>query len=615
MTNAASSSEPGDRRDDLSERYWRLWENGQQPDLDAFLATCTSLAPAQLAAVIRIDQRERWRAGERVPIEEYLRRFPPLADNAEIALDLIYNEFLLRERAGDEPAAQDFMDRFPRHADILRDQIDLHRALGTPASAGATLGPPVITAPTRVGGATLGDLPPPRPEERGAVRMLPEVFGRYRITRLLGQGGMGAVYLARDTHLEREVALKVPRLGEDADTMTIARFYREARVAATFVHPQLCPVYEVGQIDGIHYLTMPYLKGELLSERLRRETPLPPAVAVRFCVTIARALHDAHQAGVLHRDLKPSNIMLNARQEPIVMDFGLARRGAARDPRMSTSGMILGTPVYCSPEQIGGDPETLGPECDIYSLGVILYEMVTGQPPFRGAAHEVLRQVLVDVPSPPSRLRPELDPRLEAVCLRALAKQPKERFANMEEFATALEDCLGDDDATLTPHPARNLPKSPPRRAAWSVTGRRLLLGAALLLVPLGGWSVWYIAHHRAPARLEPPDLFHAGARWAGAFRFRPPHPPMPSDVVVLVTRRDGNRFWGEYATEQQTYRWEIAGETRDAAVSWTLTRFLGDVDPVSGAASVAGTYTGRTLNAVFKDDDSEAEITLQKMD
>src|SRR5262249_32770061 len=151
--------------------------------------------------------------------------------------------------------------------------------------------------------------------------------------------------------------LKVPHFDDTDDRQRIERFYREARIAATFHHPNLCPVYDVGQINGVHYLTMPYLQGEPLSELLRRNGRLPPAAAVRLAARIARALDVAHQAGVLHRDLKPSNIMVQARQEPIVMDFGLARREQATDPQLSVSGFVVGTAAYMPPEQIGGGSE------------------------------------------------------------------------------------------------------------------------------------------------------------------------------------------------------------------------------------------------------------------
>src|SRR5262249_49644960 len=154
-------------------------------------------------------------------------------------------------------------------------------------------------------------------------------------------------------------------------------FYREARIAATFHHPHLCPVYDVGEIQGIHYLTMPFLTGELLSTWLRRAGPLPRVTACRLALLIARAVHVAHQAGVIHRDLKPANIMIRDGPEPVVMDFGLARRDRRQEPGLTATGVMVGTGAYMPPEQIAGDAADIGPTADVYSLGVILYEMLT----------------------------------------------------------------------------------------------------------------------------------------------------------------------------------------------------------------------------------------------
>src|SRR5262245_16124067 len=158
------------------------------------------------------------------------------------------------------------------------------------------------------------------------VQALPEQFGRYRILKLLGQGGMGAVYLARDTQLEREVALKVPRFGNDAGPKAQDRFHQEARAAATMHHPNICPIHDLGQNDRIHYLTMAFIEGQLLADWIRAGKPLSARQIAALVRKLALALREAHQKGVIHRDLKPSNVMVDRRGEPIIMDFGLARR-------------------------------------------------------------------------------------------------------------------------------------------------------------------------------------------------------------------------------------------------------------------------------------------------
>src|SRR5262245_8341633 len=235
------------------------------------------------------------------------------------------------------------------------------------------------------------------------ARALPETFGRYRIVRPLGEGGMGSVYLAQDTQLDRLVALKVPRLGDDEQPAPheLARFFREARAAASLSHPNLCPIHDVGEIGGTPYLTMAYLEGRLLSDIIE-SGPMAQRSCALIVRRLAQALQGAHARGVIHRDLKPSNIMINTRNEPVVMDFGLARREHPMETRLTRTGTALGTPAYMPPEQIRGEPDEIGPASDIYALGVILYELVTGRLPFAGSAYAVLARILTEVPVPPS---------------------------------------------------------------------------------------------------------------------------------------------------------------------------------------------------------------------
>jgi serine/threonine protein kinase len=263
-------------------------------------------------------------------------------------------------------------------------------------------------------------------------------FGRYRIIRRLGKGGMGTVFLAMDTQLEREVALKIPQFESDDDHELLERFYREARAAATLNHPNLCPVHDVGEVDGIHYLTMAFIEGRSLSDLVRPGEPLAADEAVAIVQKLALGMAEAHEKGIVHRDLKPSNISMNQRGEPVVMDFGLARRNNSDDARLTKSGAVIGTPAYMPPEQIKGDFDAIGPCCDIYSLGVILYELLTGEIPFDGPIAAVLGQVLTQEPPPPSQFRPDLDPRLEAVCLKMMAKDIFDRHQSMADVASDL---------------------------------------------------------------------------------------------------------------------------------------------------------------------------------
>jgi tetratricopeptide (TPR) repeat protein len=349
----------------------------------------------------------------------------------------------------------------------------------------------VLPTPTSPDGSPFTAALGPVPEiPHETARALPAPFGRYELRELLGEGGMGSVYLAHDTQLDRPVALKLPRFADEERPQARERFLREARAAAGLRHPNICPVYDAGELGPDLYLSMAYVEGEPLSRRLRREGPLPAREAATLARAVALAMDEAHRHGVIHRDLKPSNVMLDLRGQPVVMDFGLARRaGTAGDVRLTGAGSVLGTPQYMSPEQAAGDSAAVGPASDVYSLGVILYEMLTGQLPFRAeTTGRLLAQVQRDEPPPPRRLRPDLDPRLEAVCLRALAKEPGQRFATMAEFAEALAPFAEDAGAARTPSPPTVDLGPPPRRWRW------LALAAGALVLALLGGAALYVA-------------------------------------------------------------------------------------------------------------------------
>jgi serine/threonine protein kinase len=298
-------------------------------------------------------------------------------------------------------------------------------------------------SPTLSFAAPVQSTSPSAPGSTTPLTQLPATFGRYEIIRLLGKGGMGTVYLARDTQLDRQVALKIPQLGGDDDSSVTDRFMREARSAATLHHANICPVHDVGQIDGTLYLTMAHIEGRTLAEWIRSSSkPLTCRQTATLVRKLALALDEAHRKQVIHRDLKPANIMLTKRGEPVIMDFGLARRRGAIDSPLTQFGSVMGTPAYMAPEQARGNPDEIGPACDIYSLGVMLYELLAGRLPFTGDAMKVLTQVLTEEPEPPSRYRADLDPELEMICLQAMAKRPKNRYGSMSELAGALGEYI-----------------------------------------------------------------------------------------------------------------------------------------------------------------------------
>jgi serine/threonine protein kinase/WD40 repeat protein len=354
---------------------------------------------------------------------------------------------------------------------------------------------------------------------------LPAPFGRYRLLKLLGQGGMGSVYLAHDTQLDRPVALKIPLLSPEEGSKHLERFYREARAAAALHHPNICPVHDVGEIDGIPYLTMAYIEGKPLTTFAAGPQSLTPRQAALLVRKLALALAEAHKRGVVHRDLKPANVMIDRRSEPIVMDFGLARRRRPGDTRLTQKGEVMGTPAYMPPEQVSGDLEAMGPACDVYSLGVILYELLAGRLPFEGDVMALLSQVLLDEPPPPSKFRPDLDPDLEAICLKAMAKKVPNRFASMTDLAAALTEYLRGKTGTSDAAPTMNQePKpvsvAPPRASAEPPTeahqpGFRVsALGGLRSVTQLAAQTPAKKTQDKPPRRRARTSKSRRGPRW-----------------------------------------------------------------------------------------------------
>ncbi|HEX4797616.1 MAG TPA: protein kinase [Humisphaera sp.] len=255
---------------------------------------------------------------------------------------------------------------------------------------------------------------------------LPEIPG-YRVESILGRGGVGVVYKAYHLKLNRTVAMKMLLSGAYASSAELARFTREARAIASIDCPQIVQVHDIGEFDGRAFFTMEFVPGGSLAQKLAG-IPQPPAQAAALVATVADAIGRAHKLGILHRDLKPANILLTSEGQPKICDFGLASSSSA-DMALTLSGVRLGTPSYMAPEQAHGKLREMGPAVDVYSLGAILYEMLTGRPPFRGeSAAETERQLLTQEPVAPSRLCPKVPRDLETICLKCLHKDPKRRY-------------------------------------------------------------------------------------------------------------------------------------------------------------------------------------------
>ncbi|MBB74540.1 MAG: hypothetical protein CMJ75_08510 [Planctomycetaceae bacterium] len=347
------------------------------------------------------------------------------------------------------------------------------------------------------------------PGRRPAPVGLPEQFGRYQIKRQLGQGGMGAVYLAHDQQLDRDVALKIPFFDEQDGPEVIQRFYREARAMAALQHANLCPVFDVGELNGVHFLAMAYIAGRPLNDYLKKGNPLTSRQIAGLIRKLALALQEAHAADIIHRDLKPANIMIDKRKEPIVMDFGLARRDTDAEAALTHTGTMMGTPSYMAPELIRGIKDQIGAPADIFALGVMLYEMSCGRKPFEGSLATVLSQILTEEPTPLEEVRPDIPAELSRICAKAMSKAVETRYASAGELAIDLDRFLKGSSpvtavaattrpaATPTTHqdaepvaPSSSEPTAAPRKI--SKLPRRLVAMGGAVLALVAVLAIWY---------------------------------------------------------------------------------------------------------------------------
>ncbi len=351
-------------------------------------------------------------------------------NDREAALARVISDVADRLRQGEQLELAELCAMYPQFA------ADLRMLWGTMVVA-QNVGSQAKLASSNTHGVVL----PPAPGNE----LVRANFGQYQLLEQIGGGGMGIVYRARQPSLHRDVAIKMIRQDRLITAQDRQRFFVEAEATARLDHPGIVPVYEVGQIDGHPFFSMLYVSGETLAERLHRG-PLEGRAAARIMVQISEAIDFAHQRGVLHRDLKPSNILLDAQGQARVSDFGLAKVNDSSSDSLTRTGAVVGTPLYMSPEQASGRNWLVGPAADIYSLGSVLYHMLTGRPPFLGDSPVQLALKIMEIEPPaPRLLDPRIDRDLEMIVIRCLQKPPDLRYATAGDLARDLRAFLNDE--------------------------------------------------------------------------------------------------------------------------------------------------------------------------
>jgi len=431
----------------LCDRFEAAWAGGERPRIESYLENPDS--PTALAAfreLLALELALRRASGEHPTLDEYRTRFPQF--DVEVAAAFVGSEAIVRGPSGDQPTA---------HVEQRVGEVDPDRPTGVDQRA---------TSPTAASS--------PKPAS------WPTLEG-YTLLSEVGRGGMGVVYKALDLKLKRPVALKTIIAGELATPESLVRFQVEAETVARLQHSNVVQVYSVGEQGGLPFFTMEYVEGGSLARKLDG-TPWPAVKAARLIEELARAVGQVHLLGFIHRDLKPGNILLASDGTPKVGDFGLARN-LTGDSDLTRTDSILGSPSYMSPEQAEGKRSVVGPSADIYGLGAIFYELLTGRPPFKASSVlETLEQVKHTEPVAPSRLVPGLPRDAETIALKCLQKDPRARYGTAQDLALDLRRFVAGE-------PIRARPVSYTRRA-WMWCRRKPALAglaAALALSSLGG--------------------------------------------------------------------------------------------------------------------------------